>query len=134
MSRIILLSTAAIFAFSCMPEAQADVLPGPSPEACLKRARTEKDVRQCKRVKYCTENSSDDQASYRGCIDNAEDIYAAEALEIISPAGEEIIVSESVVSPFSEFVPMGTEAYDSDLVWGIQGDKGFTNQQEGPND
>jgi hypothetical protein len=134
----ILLSSAALLTACFIQEANAQ-LKIPSLGQCYAQADDKSSREHCDALKDCVENQSDDQASLTGCIDEAEDAYVAKSLEKenaeigmgMTPEG---IFYEDIPGRVrsSEQIRTNTLKANSDLVGSIQGDKGFTQQQEGP--
>lgn len=126
----ILLSSAALLTAFFIQEANAQ-LKIPSLGQCYAQADDKFSREHCDALKDCVDNKSDDQASLTGCIDEAEDAYVAKSLE--EENGEIGMNPEETGSARSaEQIRTNTLKANSDLVESIQGNKGFTQQQEGP--
>ena len=135
----VLLSSAALLTAAFTQEATAQ-LNIPSLGQCYANATDKSSLEHCKALENCVNNQSDDQASLQGCMDEAQDAYVAENLEHeneeigmgVSPDGIFYENAPTLVRS-SEEIRMNTIKANSDLVESIQGSKGFTQQQEGPN-
>ena len=110
---------------------------------CYKSARDQDGRDYCEALESCMQNDTDDRASLKGCILEAQDRYTAKAMQ-----GESVFPQSSNkddqsifrwadlgISPTApEDFPIETLEVNSELVGGIQGEKGWTQQQQGPND
>jgi len=110
-----------------------------------RRSATDREARDyCDALERCM-NNADDRASLKGCILRAQDAYTAkvmqgEGLGTISTPSQDTDASvfawaDAGVSPTApEDFPIETQEVNAELVEGIQGEKGWTQQQQGPND
>lgn len=151
----VLFSSMAVLTLSLTETASA-MVSLPNVSRCFAQAATQADIQRCEALRNCVNNQSDDQASLQGCLALTEDAYVVQqgigggtplvgnqygGAMLPGPGG----VNQNVIFAANTEPVLGwggvlntdgveVESSNSELVWGIQGDKGFTNQQEGPND
>lgn len=151
----VLFSSMAVLTLSLGERATA-MVSLPNVGRCFSQASTKADFQRCEALKSCVEDQSDDQASLQGCMALAEDAYVVRqgiqggAMLTGNRGGAALLpgggpVNQNVIFAANTEPVLGlggvlntdgveVESSNSELVWGIQGDKGFTNQQQGPND
>lgn len=114
---------------------------------CRRSATDREAMDYCAALEDCIKNHTDDRASLKGCILEAQDAYTAKAMQgegMSAPTSETSTTSSDtevfrwadvgVSAPAPEDFPIETQEVNSELVEGIQGEKGWTQQQQGPND